>query len=76
MDELGLKFDFQKINTDNGKLDIALSEKKSNKKEFIIMKAIIFPGINILWMGCIMMITGSVIAIRQRVRSSRQKPLS
>jgi len=41
-----------------------MNNMKSNKKEFIIMKAIIFPGINILWTGCILMIIGSLLAIR------------
>ena len=43
---------------------------KSNKKDFIIMKAIIFPGINILWMGCILMIIGSLLAVRKRIRKN------
>ena len=46
--DLGLKFSFWKISPETGKIDILVSEKKSNKKEFIIMKAIIFPYINIL----------------------------
>ena len=68
IDTLGLKFSFGKIDPATGKLQIMTAEKKSNKKEFIIMKAIVFPGINILWMGCILMITGSLIAIRQRIK--------
>ena len=67
-DELGLKFLFDKIDPSNGKIRINISEKKSNKKDFVIMKAIIFPGINILWTGCLLMITGSLIALRKRLR--------
>jgi cytochrome c-type biogenesis protein CcmF len=73
VDTLGLKFSFTKIDPATGKLDLMIAEKKSNRKEFIIMKAIIFPGINILWMGCIMMIAGTLIAVRQRVRGKKQK---
>jgi len=69
IDTLGLKFSFGKIDPSTGKLDLMVAEKKSNRKEFVIMKAIIFPGINILWMGCILMITGSLIAIRQRIKN-------
>jgi len=72
VDELGLKFEFQKINTDNGTFDIALSEKKSNRQDFIIMKAIIFPGINLLWTGCILLIIGSLLAVRHRIQSLRR----
>ncbi len=67
VDSLGLKFSFSKIDPATGKIQLQVSEKKSNKNEFIIMKAIVFPGINILWIGCIMMILGSLIAIRQRI---------
>jgi len=72
VDELGLKFEFQKINTDNGSFDIAVSEKKSNRQDFIIMKAIIFPGINLLWTGCILLILGSLLAVRHRINSLRR----
>jgi cytochrome c-type biogenesis protein CcmF len=67
---LGLKFNFTKINTENGKLDISLQEKKGNAKDFIILKAIIFPGINILWIGCLVMIIGTILAIVQRLKQS------
>lgn len=65
--DLGLKFSFDKIDPSNGKIQINVSEKKSNKKDFIIMKAIIFPGINILWIGCVLMIIGSLIALKKRL---------
>lgn len=68
--ELGLMFEFSKIDPQSGKLTINVSEKKSNKKDFIILKAIIFPGINILWLGCILMIIGTVMAVRQRIKTA------
>lgn len=67
VEPLGLKFSFGKIDPSTGKIELQVSEKKSNKREFIIMKAIIFPGINILWIGCILMMIGSIIAIRKRI---------
>ncbi|MCC6837477.1 MAG: cytochrome c biogenesis protein CcsA, partial [Bacteroidia bacterium] len=51
VDELGLQFMFWKINPETGKIEISLQEKKSNIKDFIVMQAIIFPYINILWIG-------------------------
>ncbi len=66
IDSLGLKFLFSKIDTESGKIELSITEKKSNKKEFIILKAVIFPHINILWIGCILMIIGSWIAVRKR----------
>ncbi|TAL59773.1 MAG: cytochrome C biogenesis protein [Bacteroidetes bacterium] len=69
VDELGLKFAFWQINPETEKIDIAVSEKTSDKKDFIVMQAIVFPYINILWMGCILMIIGTVMAIRRRIRN-------
>jgi cytochrome c-type biogenesis protein CcmF len=74
IDTLGLKFEFERIHTETGQLDISVSEKKSNRKEFIIMKAIIFPGINLLWTGCILLIIGSVLAVRHRIAGLKRKP--
>ena len=64
LDSMGLKIDFQKINPENGKADIVISEKRGN--EFIIMKAIIFPYINLLWLGSFLMIFGCILAIIKR----------
>jgi cytochrome c-type biogenesis protein CcmF len=68
VDELGLKFSFDKIEPDKGKVVITLREKSDNIKDFIVMQAMIFPYINVLWIGCIIMIIGTVLAIVERVR--------
>ncbi|HEY4800133.1 MAG TPA: cytochrome c-type biogenesis CcmF C-terminal domain-containing protein, partial [Bacteroidia bacterium] len=70
VDELGLKFAFWQVNPSTKKIDISFSEKNSPKNDFIVMKAIVFPYINILWMGCIMMIIGTVLAIRHRLKKN------
>ncbi|MFI5219454.1 MAG: cytochrome c biogenesis protein CcsA [Bacteroidia bacterium] len=70
IDELGLKIRFIKIDPEKEKFEITIAERKENKRDFIIMKAIIFPHINILWTGCILMIIGSCIAIRKRIKES------
>lgn len=69
--ELGLKFAFPKINPTNGKKEITLQEKKENTRDFIVMQAMIFPYINVLWIGCIIMIIGTVLAIVERIRTMR-----
>ena len=71
VDSLGLKFFFSKIDPSTGKVDLEVRELKSNKHDFIIMKAIVFPGINILWTGCILMIVGSFMAIRKRISKNK-----
>ncbi len=55
------------------KLDIA-SVKGSKieinvyDKEFVIMQAIVFPGINVLWIGCVLMALGTGMAVWQRIK--------
>ncbi len=68
VNELGLKFAFWKINPDEGTIEITMSEKLANNKDFIVMKAFVFPYINVLWLGCIIMAIGTGIAIRERIR--------
>ncbi len=72
IDELGLQFIFGKINTENGKIEISIREKKKNVRDFIVMQAMIFPYINILWMGSIIMAIGTMLAIIERIRRSKR----
>jgi cytochrome c-type biogenesis protein CcmF len=65
VEPLGLKFEFTKLNTETGKIDLTLYEKQKSDN-FIILKAIIFPFINILWLGCFIMIIGIVLSIVNR----------
>lgn len=67
-DELGLQFTFQKLNPQDGKIDISLQEKKSNIHDFIVMQALVFPCINILWLGAIIMALGTFLSIIERSR--------
>lgn len=71
IDELGLQFMFWKINPANAAIEISLQEKKENIRDFIVMQAIIFPYINILWIGCIIMIIGTLLAIWERIKRSK-----
>lgn len=68
IEELGLNFAFNGINPENGKLTIHISEKLKNAADFVIMQAIVFPYINVLWIGCIIMTLGSLIAVYNRIR--------
>jgi cytochrome c-type biogenesis protein CcmF len=70
---LGLKFAFWKINPDEGTIEITMSENVNNTKDFIVMEAHLFPYINVLWLGCIVMAFGTLIAIIERIRVLRLK---
>lgn len=67
--DLGLKFTFTEVNPKDGKVTLNVAEHQSNRRPFIVMQAIIFPGINILWLGCIIM----AIGIFSSVYSYRRK---
>lgn len=73
MPEMGLKVALWKIDPETGKVDISFVEKKTDKNDWIVMKAVIFPGINLLWVGCIIMIIGTVMAVRKRLRTTHGK---
>ena len=43
-------------------------ENLSIRRDFIVMQAIVFPQINLLWLGCLIMTAGALMAVRQRKR--------
>ena len=72
LEQQGLKLGFNKIDPETGKIDITIAEKKSSSREFIIMKAIVFPYINLLWAGCIILVIGTTMAIFHRIRANKR----
>lgn len=69
--EVGLRVKFEKIDPKEGKHTFLMAEHFSNRREFIVMQAIQFPMINILWIGIIVMFIGTVMAIRHRIRLAK-----
>ena len=67
IDELGVKFGFVGIDPQSEKLTLLISEKNKNAGDFVIMQAIVFPYINVLWIGIIIMVLGSLIAVINRI---------
>lgn len=62
------KFRFTDINTETDEIKItAWTQVDRSDKPFIVLKAIVFPFINILWAGCILMALGTGIAVWQRL---------
>ena len=70
LEDLGLRFVVNKVIPEEGKAEIAVFEKPDNYREFIVMKAMIFPWINILWAGCVVMIIGTILAMRRRLKTA------
>ncbi len=70
--ELGLSFTFQKINPDEHTMDFSVSEAKHTEKDFIVLEAVVFPYINVLWFGCLVMVLGTILSIRQRIKKRKE----
>jgi cytochrome c-type biogenesis protein CcmF len=67
--ELGLKFSFDRINYESNRPVITASEHVEAEEPFILIKAEVFPWINLLWIGSLLMALGTVIAVTTRLRS-------
>jgi cytochrome c-type biogenesis protein CcmF len=68
----GLKIRFDKFDPLEGKLSLTLWEHESVRTDFIVIQAIIFPLINVLWLGCLLMTIGSFMAVRRRLRLNKK----
>lgn len=68
IEKIGLKIKLTHIDPVAEEMTFEWQETKNKTKEFIILRAIVFPYINILWMGIILMSIGSIIAMVQRLR--------
>lgn len=66
VEEAGLMLRFPKINPDKNNFELMVYRKKESEKKWIVMKAIVFPFINLFWGGTIVMVTGFLISIFRR----------
>ncbi|MGD1845033.1 MAG: cytochrome c biogenesis protein CcsA [Salibacteraceae bacterium] len=69
--ENGPRFSFDLINPAKQEYSITVEEKRG--KEFIVMQAIMFPWINILWLGSVLLAIGTIIAVVNRIRLIRRR---
>jgi cytochrome c-type biogenesis protein CcmF len=70
VDEAKLKFRFTAVDPVTRKVTIR-SYEKDTSGDFVIMKAIVFPWINLVWAGTIIMVIGFFIAILKRIKDLR-----
>jgi cytochrome c-type biogenesis protein CcmF len=62
----GLKVRFTDIKPEKDKLELQLSEKIKADDDWIVLKAIQFPYINLFWGGTIIMVIGFILSIVRR----------
>lgn len=63
VEPLRIRYNLASVDGDKMGLDVA-------EREFVVMQALIFPGINILWLGCVLLALGTGLAVWQRLRKS------
>lgn len=68
VNEAGMKFQFYIKAGENGVSAFLEVAERPAVRDFIIMKAIVFPYINLLWGGVIFMVIGFVISIVRRTK--------
>lgn len=71
IDDLSLTLKFDKIYPKKGKVKLSMIQEEMT--DFIIMKAIVFPYINVLWGGCLIMVIGFFMSIIQRYQEGKRK---
>ncbi len=64
---LSLAVRFTKILPNENKVQLEVKETQA-PMDYVVMKALVFPYINVLWIGILVMIVGFVMSIRQRLR--------
>lgn len=67
----GTKLVFWKVRPENGSIDVYSSVLLSKKPDYVVIEVSEFPAINVLWLGCLVMIVGTAIAIRERIRVNK-----
>jgi cytochrome c-type biogenesis protein CcmF len=69
----GLVIEVKKINPKTSTIEVEMQRKKyQNQDDFIIMKAVIFPWIKLLWAGCFLVVIGSLMAVAERFKKNGQ----
>jgi cytochrome c biogenesis factor len=81
----GLHFRFENIDPKEGILTIGVASstpeqsgipleiaENAARSDYIVLEAIIFPGINLVWIGCIMMMLGLLLGLWMRLKKARQ----
>lgn len=66
--DLGVQFTLANIHPEEGLFTISV---KTRQKDYVIIKAMEFPAINVLWIGTLVLMLGFTVAISRRYREFR-----
>jgi cytochrome c-type biogenesis protein CcmF len=77
IEPLNLKLRFEGVSPDSQAIMVGVYEKQ---EDFIVLKAVIFPYMNVLWIGAIIMFIGLIYSIIRRLRikqnNTTEKPIN
>jgi hypothetical protein len=59
------------LNQNSEGLELTVQQHSSSERDMLILTAQVFPQINVLWIGCLVMVIGTVMAIRHRYRVAK-----
>ncbi|MFK7906721.1 MAG: cytochrome c biogenesis protein CcsA, partial [Chitinophagales bacterium] len=71
VDELNMTIGFDKIFPEKNKIKLSILDR-DDPMDWIIMKAVVFPYINVLWLGCFVMLVGFIMSILYRNKEGKQ----
>lgn len=63
-----LRVKYEVASVDGGKIGLNVFEH-----EFVVLQALVFPGINILWLGCVLLFLGTLLAVWQRFKKRERQ---
>lgn len=74
MKSMGLYARFAKVLPDQNAIELQLKQTDP-KDDYIVLKALVFPFINILWLGIIVMVGGFLLSMWNRITKKEKMPV-
>ena len=71
VDNRGVKVRIDGFRPAEATFETVVWENLSVRRDFIVMQAIVFPQINLLWLGCLIMTAGALMSARQGRRRKK-----
>jgi cytochrome c-type biogenesis protein CcmF len=68
INDLGIRFTLMNINPEKNEFSIGINTRQ---KDWVVIKALEKPYINLLWIGTLVLMTGFIIAMTRRIREFR-----
>ena len=65
---------FVKVLPEENSIELMLKQTDP-KDDYIVLKALVFPFINVLWLGIIVMVAGFVLSMWNRITKKEKQPV-